>query len=71
MKFSKRTHTCNELNEEYIGSNVVLNGWVDNRRDLGGVIFIDLRDRYGLTQVVFEPNYNHTADLHAVFPWLS
>ena len=61
MKFSKRTHTCNELNEEFVGSNVVLNGWVDNRRDLGGVIFIDLRDRYGITQVVFEPNYNQIA----------
>ncbi|MDX1700740.1 MAG: aspartate--tRNA ligase [Melioribacteraceae bacterium] len=61
MKFSIRTHTCNELNEDNIGSNVVLNGWVDNRRDLGGVIFIDLRDRYGITQVVFEPTYNKNA----------
>jgi len=58
MKFNKRTHTCGELRESNIEENVILNGWVDNRRDLGGVIFIDIRDRYGITQIVFEPTYN-------------
>ena len=45
--------------------NVILNGWVDTRRDLGGLIFIDLRDRYGITQVVFEPGFNKEAHENA------
>ncbi len=61
MSFKHRTHTCGELRESNIGDTVILNGWVDRRRDLGGVIFIDLRDRYGITQVVFEPTINKTA----------
>jgi aspartyl-tRNA synthetase len=65
MKFKKRTDTCGDLRENNIGKNVVLNGWVANRRDLGGVIFIELRDRYGITQVVFEPSYNSDAHEHA------
>jgi len=61
MSYKQRTHTCGELGERNIGESVVLNGWVDKRRDLGGVIFIDLRDRYGITQVVFEPTYGKAA----------
>lgn len=54
----RRTHGCNELGKEDIGKEVVLMGWVQRRRDHGGVIFVDLRDRDGLTQVVFNPKVN-------------
>ena len=52
----KRTHNCGELNFNSVDQQVVLNGWVDSWRDHGGVIFIDLRDRYGKTQIVFSPD---------------
>ena len=58
-----RSHTCNQLRKSDVGSRVTLMGWVHHRRDHGGVIFIDLRDREGLTQVVFNPEIN--AETHA------
>lgn len=59
----KRTQHCNELNTSHIGQEVTLMGWVMRRRDHGGVIFIDLRDRWGLTQIVFNPERNQ--EVHA------
>jgi len=62
MQFKKRTHTCGALRFENIGSVITLTGWVDSQRNLGGVVFVNVRDRYGKTQVVFNPKLNH--DLH-------
>ncbi len=51
----RRTHRCDELRSEHDGQQIVLMGWVHRRRDLGGLVFIDLRDRYGMTQCVVDP----------------
>ncbi len=53
MKIYKRSHMCGELRSENIGQDVILNGWVQKRRNLGGLIFCDLRDKTGITQVIF------------------
>jgi len=61
-----RTHTCNDLTDAHLDTEVTLTGWVHRRRDHGGLIFIDLRDRYGLTQVVTDPELSDPA-AHAEF----
>jgi len=57
----QRSHECGKLTPDHIGQTVTLNGWVQTRRDLGGVLFIDLRDRSGIVQIVFNPDYSGEA----------
>lgn len=56
-----KTHSCGDITKARIGETVTLNGWVQRRRDLGGVLFVDLRDRTGLVQIVFNPEFSTRA----------
>ena len=61
MEHKKRTHNCGQLRKENASQTVTLKGWVHTRRDHGGLIFIDLRDRHGVTQVVLNPDIGKQA----------
>lgn len=61
MNHAFRSHTCGELNQKNLDQKIILKGWVQTRRDHGGLIFVDLRDRYGVTQIVFNPQQHSKA----------
>ena len=61
-----RTHTCNELRAADAGKTARLSGWVFRKRDHGGILFIDLRDHYGLTQVVVHPSRSFFGDIEKI-----
>lgn len=63
----KRTHTCGELTEKNINQEIILTGWVKDIRNLGQLIFITLKDRYGITQLVFYPEFKESYDLASTF----
>ena len=64
LKSKYRTHTCGELNDKNVGKSVVLSGWVHRKRDHGGLMFIDLRDNYGITQIVFDGGDENLEKIH-------
>ncbi|MDR2268735.1 MAG: aspartate--tRNA ligase [Rickettsiales bacterium] len=63
-----RTHTCGELSKKEVGSDVTLSGWVHRKRDHGGLLFVDLRDNYGITQCVFDLGDKGLSEIEKVHP---
>jgi len=61
-----RTHNCNELRKENVGNNVVLSGWVNKKRDHGNLLFIDLRDNYGVTQCIIDKENSNFNQLEKI-----
>ncbi len=66
MSNKYRTHNCNELRKENVGNNVVLSGWVNKKRDHGNLLFIDLRDNYGVTQCIIDKENSNFNQLEKI-----
>ena len=64
LKSKFRTHTCGELNASNVGETVVLSGWVHRKRNHGALLFVDLRDNYGITQIVFDGGDENLEKVH-------
>lgn len=63
-----RTHTCGELSKKEVGADILLSGWIHRKRDHGGLLFVDLRDNYGITQCVFDLSNAALADIEKIHP---
>ena len=59
-----RTHNCNELRKDLVGENVTLSGWINKKRDHGNLLFLDLRDNYGVTQCIIDKENSNFRNLH-------
>ena len=66
MSNKYRTHNCSELRKENVGNNVVLSGWVNKKRDHGNLLFIDLRDNYGVTQCIIDKENSNFSQLEKI-----
>ena len=66
MSNKYRTHNCSELRKENVGNNVVLSGWVNKKRDHGNLLFIDLRDNYGVTQCIIDKENSNFSKLEKI-----
>ena len=61
-----RTHTCNELREKNVGDEIILSGWINKKRDHGNLLFIDLRDNYGVTQCIIDQENSKFSQLEKI-----
>ena len=66
MSNKYRTHNCNELRKEHVNNNVVLSGWINKKRDHGNLLFIDLRDNYGITQCIIDKDNSKFNELEKI-----
>ena len=66
MSNKYRTHNCNELRKENVGNDVILSGWINKKRDHGNLLFIDLRDNYGITQCIIDKENSNFRDLEKI-----